>query len=135
MAAPGRKPKVFEYDEKDFDDIDFPATEPDAEVTVGTQLSAVGLELMLMKNVGHLQLRFEGTDGGTAHWNFDRLQEINRAPGLYASAATQVSTVTVSEGTQTYITTLITQSKRDGDERPLSEVYNAQNSTKSAKAS
>lgn len=89
LSIPNKSTKKFELSKDDFDIPDLPATETPEDVANGLHVSAVGLKLPITKNVGRLEMHFEGTDGGAAHWYFEELEDTSRALGLNASACTQ----------------------------------------------
>jgi hypothetical protein len=94
LCPTGRPPKTFELDESDFQDAEGAVKEEGSLTMEGTAASAVGLELELIKNIGHLQMKFEGSDGGSAAWEFDGLEELGKSGKMYAMAATQTCIAT-----------------------------------------
>lgn len=73
MTVPGSPTRKFEYSELDFEDIDVSATETAGQAIGGTIISAVGLGLTLVKNIGSLEVQFEGPEEGIGKWKFQNL--------------------------------------------------------------
>ncbi|EAT91685.2 hypothetical protein SNOG_00190 [Parastagonospora nodorum SN15] len=86
----GDKPtRTFELDGADFEaSTSEPADDVDFNMA-GTAVSAVGLDIKLVKNDGIIEMQYQGEGGNTAEWAFDGLQETSRQSGMYASATTQ----------------------------------------------
>jgi hypothetical protein len=70
-------------------------------LAVGTEASAVGLQILLVKNEGTLNMEFKGKSGGHASWTFEGLQEV-KGGSVYANAGIQTNRTPAKEtGTQT----------------------------------
>ncbi|KAF3046221.1 hypothetical protein E8E11_003274 [Didymella keratinophila] len=70
----GRPPKSYEISESDIEDTsdnDATASDTVAPVKPGIDVNAGGIRLCLLKNDGHLQMKFQGRDGNSAEWHFD----------------------------------------------------------------
>jgi hypothetical protein len=94
VTLPKKPTRQFELREDDFDSF---SSERECEIghhVPGTDASAIGLKLKLVRNDGLLQVRYEGRDGGTAKWTFNGLQETSRQSAMYASAGSQTSIMT-----------------------------------------
>jgi hypothetical protein len=89
-----RPPRSFELHESDFEDAKAAVKDEEPVRMAGTEASAVGLELTLIKNFGHLDMKLEGKDGSIGQWTFDGLRETSRHGKMCASAATQACIAT-----------------------------------------
>jgi hypothetical protein len=94
LTPAGRPPRAFELHESDFEDAKAAVKDEEPVRMAGTEASAVGLKLTLVKNIGHLEMKFEGKDGCIGHWTFDDLRETSRQGKMCASAATQACIAT-----------------------------------------
>jgi hypothetical protein len=94
LTIVGRPPKTFELSDADFNNADGLIGSDQIPTIQGTDASAVGLSLTIVKNIGTLEMRFEGRDGATAHWIFDGLKERRSERGIYASVGTQTCNAT-----------------------------------------
>jgi hypothetical protein len=92
----GRPPKSFELSDADCDDAESLMKSDETPTIQGTDASAVGLSLTIIKNIGKLEVRFKGKDEATAHWTFDGLKEIGSKLGMYASVGTQTCIVSIN---------------------------------------
>lgn len=74
LTIADKPPKYFELSDADFEDIGPPVKEhalhPD-----GVETSEVGLAIRIVKNVGVLDISFEGRNGERAEWSFVGLKE------------------------------------------------------------
>jgi hypothetical protein len=99
LSRAGRAPKQFELSEADFEDTDLEIKSEGAESLQGTEASAVGLQIKLIKNDGVLNMEFEGRNGGSAQWRFVGTEEQG---GMMSMIGTQTETPTMVEnGVQT----------------------------------
>jgi len=98
LTVAGRPPRKFELHEVDFEDAEGFVKDEEVEGIQGIDASAVGLKLTLVKNVGHLEMSFTGTDGGSASWIFEGLKELGRAGVMYATAGIQTSASVMVDG-------------------------------------
>jgi hypothetical protein len=91
LTVAGRSPRDFELHDTDFDseDADGVVKYEECLSIQGTDASAVGLKLKLVRNNGILDIHFQGRYGSSAHWTFKVLQEAGNKTGMYASASTQ----------------------------------------------
>ncbi|KAF2659340.1 hypothetical protein K491DRAFT_675791 [Lophiostoma macrostomum CBS 122681] len=101
----GKAAKNYEISETDFkeDENSHIKKEQEADelVITGTEASAVGLRILLIKNEGRLTMEFEGKSGGHASWTFERLREV-KGGSVYANAGIQTNATPAKEsGTQT----------------------------------
>jgi hypothetical protein len=82
---------TIETTEKDFRSLGKKRLVPSTDGTLAClSISAVGLELYITRNDGHLQIKFDGADGGGALWQFDGLKS--------ASGATMMSSASCQTG-------------------------------------
>ncbi|KAF2132068.1 hypothetical protein P153DRAFT_429269 [Dothidotthia symphoricarpi CBS 119687] len=85
----GKPAREYELCEQDFDDNDAVLQDDSvAKVGPGTDASAVGVQLRVVKNDGVLSVVFERKDGGDANWAFNGMDDVTGGPRI-ASAATQ----------------------------------------------
>ncbi|KAF2032233.1 hypothetical protein EK21DRAFT_87358 [Setomelanomma holmii] len=95
LIVPGKPDRHGEVNDTDLDDIqdqanDEEQTQTEANLNVNTE----GLKLQLVKNIGHLVMKFEAKDGARATWIFQGLQELGQGGRLFASSGTQISSAT-----------------------------------------
>jgi hypothetical protein len=94
--------KKFELCSADFEGVNLQEAKNTERSLAGTDASAVGLEIKLVRNDGILNLEYAGEGGSTAKWTFRGLQETGKRFGMYASASTQTCIATfVVKGVQT----------------------------------
>jgi hypothetical protein len=91
LTAAGRPPRVFELHEADFEDAEGLIKDEESVSLQGTDASAVGLKLTLVKNIGHLEMKYAGGSGGSANWTFKGLKQIGLVSSMYATAGAQTS--------------------------------------------
>lgn len=103
LTIASRPPKHFSLSDSDFEDVSPQVKAEGFRHLHGTDASAVGLELKIVKNDGVLEIVFEGREGGRAEWRFAGLQEQG---SVYAMASVQTERVGVVDGgTQTITAT------------------------------
>jgi hypothetical protein len=91
LTRPDKTPKVYEICDSDLDDgssSENSNTEEPKKLKSGLDVSAVGIQLRLIKNDGVLKIEFEGRDGAAADWTFHGLALIEGGR-MVAAAATQ----------------------------------------------
>lgn len=86
LIITGKPPRDFELDGTDFEEAEGLANEKNALSIQGTDASAVGLKLKLVKNTGTLEMKFVGSNGDSATWIFKDLEETSRDGRIYATA-------------------------------------------------
>jgi hypothetical protein len=95
LTIAGRAPKHFELSDEEFANTSPQVKSESTRNLQGTEASAVGLELRLVKNDDVLDMEFEGRNGGMAEWRFVGLQEQGRIVGV---AGTQTKGPSMVEG-------------------------------------
>jgi hypothetical protein len=81
----GRPAKRYEISETDIEDVsDNEASDAGAltAVRAGIDASAAGIQVRLIKNDGHLLMKFEGRDGSTSEWTFDGMDTQRMASSI-----------------------------------------------------
>jgi hypothetical protein len=102
LAIHDKPARKFELCAAEFEGINLQKATDTESSLVGTDASAVGLEIKLIRNDGILNLAYEGQNGSTAKWTFQGLQETGKGYGMSASAATQTCIATfVVKGVRT----------------------------------
>jgi len=90
-----KQARSFELDKSDFEWSTLRSTNDRDLNVAGTDVSAVGLNIKLVKNNGILAMQYQGEGGNTAQWVFEGLHETSRQSGMYASATTQTCFTTL----------------------------------------
>lgn len=75
---PGKQPWEYILTEQDFEDsAEIMEAEALAMPETSLLASAVGLQIRLIKNEGHLKLAFTGENGGQAEWHFNDMEVVD----------------------------------------------------------
>lgn len=135
LTIPNKATKKFELSEDDFNIPDLPPTATPKDIATGLHISAVGLELTIVRNTGSLHMHFEGPEGGVGDWTFQNLLQTSRASELCASAGTQTNKTTAPTATQTSMCTFVVRGQQKSNMKPSDEVLEAQNITKGIRVS
>jgi len=103
LTVAHKPPRYFELSDADFEDVLLQVDDEPSDVpTSGSDASAVGIALELVKNHGTINMEFEGRDGSMAERKFDGLTEVRERATMYAAASMQTTSAEASDiGIQT----------------------------------